>query len=218
MPRRFIFADEAGDFVFKNDGRASRYFIVCTVALDSCDLGTRLLDLRRELVWEGLPVSDFFHATEDKQTVRDRVYATLKDGDFRVHATVMEKAKAQPQVRASNERFYQYGWFYHLKWVASKLVQNDSELLFTTASIGTKKGQAIFTNSVNDAVQQTVKRSQWRTFFCQSMADPCLQIADYCTWAIQRKWERGDLRAYDLIRDRIDHEGDMWAKGTTRYY
>jgi hypothetical protein len=28
------------------------------------------------------------------------------------------------------------------------------------------------------------------------MSDPCLQVADYCTWAIQRKWERGDERSH----------------------
>lgn len=218
MARRFIFADEAGDFVFKRDNRASKYFIVCTVVLDSCDVGHELLALRRELAWEGLPLGDYFHATEDKQAVRDRVYGLIQKHNFRVHATIMEKSKAQPQVRESPERFYQYGWFYHLKWTARRLVSAESELLFTTASIGTKKGQAIFTNNVNDAVQQTIRRAQWKTYFCQSAADPCLQVADYCTWAIQRKWERGDTRSYDLIRDHVDHEGDMWARGTTHYY
>jgi len=49
-------------------------------------------------------------------------------------------------------------------------------------------------------------------------ADPCLQIADYCAWAIQRKWERQDLRSYDLIRAKIRSEYDLWAKGTDYYY
>jgi len=25
------------------------------------------------------------------------------------------------------------------------------------------------------------------------------KVADYCAWAIQRKWERDDLRSYELI-------------------
>lgn len=218
MVRRYVFADEAGDFVFKRSARNSKYFIVCTVWLDSCKVGADLLELRRRLAWEGFQLNDFFHATEDKQAVRDEVFNLIRSEDFRVQATVMEKSKAQPQVALSKDRFYKYGWFYHLKFIGHKIVAPDLELLFTTASIGTKQGQAIFTESVNDAVQQTIKRNQWKTYFCQSSVDPCLQIADYCTWAIQRKWERGDTRSYDLIRDHIDHEFDMWSKGTTHYY
>jgi hypothetical protein len=34
-------------------------------------------------------------------------------------------------------------------------------------------------------------------------SNPWLQVADYCAWAIRRKWEIGDLRTYDQIRPRL---------------
>jgi hypothetical protein len=69
MSRLYAFADEAGDFNFSNNPRASRYFIVCTMTCHSCSsLGGALLDLRRELIWDGQAVSEYFHATEDKLT------------------------------------------------------------------------------------------------------------------------------------------------------
>jgi hypothetical protein len=37
-------------------------------------------------------------------------------------------------------------------------------------------------------------------------SDPCLWAADYCTWAIQRKWERRDERAYELIAAAVASE------------
>jgi len=49
-------------------------------------------------------------------------------------------------------------------------------------------------------------------------SDPCLQVADYCVWAIQRKWERDDSRSYDLIKDKIESEFDVWSIGSTHYY
>ena len=49
-------------------------------------------------------------------------------------------------------------------------------------------------------------------------SDPCLQIADYCTWAIQRKWEGNDPRSHVLIADKIRSEFDVWQRGTTYYY
>lgn len=218
MAKRYLFADEAGDFAFKRGDNISKYFIVCTVTMNACDCAHDLLALRRELVWEREKIGDYFHATTDTQAVRDRVFDVLAKHDFQVQATIMEKAKAQEHVRSSEPRFYQYGWFYHFKHALAPYIAHDDQLQVTAASIGTKKGQAVFTSSVNDVVQQHLPRSRWATFFCQSMSDPCLQIADYCTWAIQRKWERGDERSYDLIKHRVTHEYELWRTGRTLYY
>ncbi len=217
MTRRYIFADESGDFVFAKQN-ASRYFIVCTVAMDNCDCANELLKLRRDLVWEELPVQAFFHATVDAQSVRDRVFETISRHSFTVQATIMEKSKAQPKVRSTNDTFYKYGWHYHFKNSLARHVNVDDELLITAASVSKKSGQRAFTAAVNDVVQQQLPRKQWRTTFPQSMADPCLQLADYCTWAIQRRWERGDLRSYDLIKSRISYEYELWAHGRVHHY
>jgi hypothetical protein len=218
MARNFIFADEAGDFTFAKGSNISRYFIVCTVTMPTCEVAHDLLALRRELVWKKEPVRDFFHAAEDKQVIRDAVFETIKGHKFKVQATIMEKSKAMPKVRPSKHRFYQYGWLYHFRHSLAPHLKDDQEYLITTASVGTRKGQAVFTNAVNDVVQQHLKRQNWRTDFWPSANDPCLQVADYCTWAIQRKWERGDEKSFVLIRDRISYEFDLWGRGTTHYY
>ena len=218
MSRAYIFSDEAGDFVFKDDGRASKYFIVVTITLPDCGIGDGLLDLRRELAYLKRPVKDWFHATEDKQEIRDQVYQYISGFDFPIDATILEKSKAQPQTRQTKERFYQYAWYYHLKHQGASMMRGYTEALISAASIGTKKGQAVYTNSVNDVMQQTFHRQHWSTTFPISKSEPCLQIADYCAWAIQRKWERGDTRSYDLISDKIRREYNLFERGTRRYY
>ena len=60
--------------------------------------------------------------------------------------------------------------------------------------------------------------ANYRTDFCPAAADPCLQVADYCAWALQRKWERNDLRSYNLISDRITYEYDLWSRGDKHHY
>jgi hypothetical protein len=131
----------------------------------------------------------------------------------------MEKSKAQPQTRISRARFYHYGWFYLLKFIGPRILSKDTELLVTTASLGTKREQASFTHAVNDVLGQTID-NPWKTTFCPAQADPCLQIVDYCTWAIQRKWESGgrDIRSYELIRHQVSYEYDLWAHGDKHYY
>ena len=75
MRRVHVFADEAGNFDFSNGPSASKYFILTTLVMKECSLGERLLALRRQLAFEGLEIhQEGFHASEDKQAVRDRVF------------------------------------------------------------------------------------------------------------------------------------------------
>jgi hypothetical protein len=177
-----------------------------------------LLALRRSLAWEGYELGDFFHASTDAQLVRDRVFETITQHPFLVQATIMEKSKAQPHVRVSKARFYQFGYFFHFKFGLRPLIPTRSEVLVTTASLGNKKERIAFQSAVDDVMNQTSPTSEWRTDFMPSQADPCLQVADYCAWAIQRKWERDDSRSYDLIADRITYEYDLWSRGNVHYY
>jgi hypothetical protein len=220
MPNKFVFADEAGCFTFNRQPNVSKYFILCTVVMDDCGIATQLLDLRRRLAWDGFELGEYFHATTDKQAVRDEVYKVIVNAPFTIQATIMEKSKAQPQVRETKPRFYQYGYFYHFKFGATKQLDSTSEALVTTASLGTRKERAAFEDSVADVMRQTKSVKEWRADFMPCHADPCLQVADYCAWAIQRKWESAgkDIRSYDLIKERITYEYDLWARGDHHHY
>jgi len=218
MPNQFIFTDEAGCFTFNRDQNVSRYFILCTVLMDSCDIAADLLALRRTLAWEDAELGEYFHATTDKQAIRDRVYQTITNRPFTIQATIMEKSKAQPHVCADKPTFYKYGYYYHFKHGISRLLTSDSETLVTTASLGQRREKAAFEEAVSSVMKQTQKSSAWKTDFMPCHADPCLQVADYCAWAIQRKWEKQDERSYNLIKDRITYEYDLWAHGDKHHY
>lgn len=216
--KRHIYADEAGNFDFSTKRGATRFFILTTVTIDDHRIELDLLDLRRDLAWSGIDLAREFHATEDKQLVRDRVFDVLSRHDFRVDATVLEKAKAQPKIRETEELFYKYAWFYHMKYVAPKVVSRADDLLVTAATIEVKRKRKDFNYAIKDVMEQTSRASLIRVNMWPAAIDPCLQVADYCSWAIQRKWERGDTRSYELIKSKIRSEYDLFARGTTRYY
>lgn len=218
MPKKYLFADEAGCFTFNRKKNVSRYFIVCTVLLDDLSIAADLVKLRRKLIWEGAPVGDFFHATADKQEVRDQVYRLIQKHDIKIQATICEKAKAQPSITKSKSRFYKYPWFYTFKHGISDHLSKDDEFLITAASIGTKKERETFCGELNDVMSQTIRSNKWAVDFRPSQCDPCLQLADYCAWAIQRKWERNDTRSYDMIKSMITRERDLWGHGSKFYY
>jgi Protein of unknown function (DUF3800) len=217
MPQ-FVFADEAGCFTFKRAEGASKYFLLCTIATDDCTLAHELLSIRRQLCAAGEPDRDKLHATSDKQETRDRVFAVLAKHNFRVDATILEKCKAQPQTRTDDPTFYQYAWYYHFKHVAPVYLKDVDKMLITTAALGSKRTRAAFKLAVNNTVQQLVSREKWEVSFIESSKDPLLWAADYCAWAIQRKWEIGDTRSHVLIDTKIKTEFDLWRFGKVRYY
>jgi Protein of unknown function (DUF3800) len=218
MPRKYVFADEAGCMTFAHKPNVSRYFIVCTAAMDDCALASDLIGLRRDLAWKGEELGEYFHATTDKQSVRDAVFETILAKPFTVQATIMEKSKSQPHIRKTQSRFYQFGWFYHFKFGVSKELRPEHDALITAASIGQRKERAAFQAAIDDVMKQTVATRGFKTDFLPAASDPCLQVADYCAWAIQRKWERNCSRSYDLIKNRITYEYDLWKQGTNHHY
>jgi hypothetical protein len=216
MARICVFADEAGDFNFSTTPGASRYFILTTVTVTDLSVGADLLDLRRQLAWEGADLRpEGFHATYDKQAVRDRVFEVLARGMFRVDATILEKRKAQPHLTIDEIAFYQLAWYMHFRSVAPQIAGADDELLVVAASLGTNRRRAAFFAAVQNVVLQTSPTTAYQTLYWPAASDPCLWAADYCSWAIQRKWERSDERSYALIRTKVRSEFQPFRRGTT---
>ena len=218
MSFTYIFSDESGCFTFNRKPNVSRYFMVTTVVLDDCAIGAKLQDLRRDMIFRDIDVDECFHATTDAQAVRNEVFALLQNEDFRIDTTILEKSKAQPQTRRDKPTFYQYAWYYHFKNLGPRAFNPDNKMLVTAAALGTKKEKGAYKAAVHDVAQQILPTGTWKVDFPKSQAEPCLQVADYCSWAIQRKWERNDDRSYILIADKIKSEYDLWSRGTHHYY
>jgi hypothetical protein len=214
---KYVFSDEAGNFDFSHRAGATRYFVLCTVTADDCSVGDELLDLRRTLGWRGTHLDSVFHATEDPQAVRDEVFSLLEAADFRVDATIFEKSKAQLQLR-SDQALYKMAWYLHFKYVAPRIVTTRDRLFVVASSLGTKKRRGLFHGAIDDVVHQVSPCRRYRVAFWPTASDPCLQVADYCTWAIQRKWERNDTRSYDIIVPKVASEFDVWRNSSRHFY
>lgn len=106
----------------------------------AADLGR----LRRALLWNGVGTENYFHASEDKQALRDAVFQVLSRHPIRVDVTMIEKAKALPRIRTDDPTFFKYAWYYHFKILAQRTIWEGDELMVVTASIGTKKMRAAF--------------------------------------------------------------------------
>jgi hypothetical protein len=206
MPRTYLYADESGNFDFSGRPEASRYFILTTVRLDDHAICADLLELRRELAWDEFTLEGDFHATTDRQATRDEVFRTIERHTFRIDATVIEKASTTPDVRASDEAFYHAAWLRHMERVVPEIMEPAEELLVIAASVGTRRRRLAFFDAAKRAMRQVSPMPGVRLACWPAATDPALQLADYCSSSIQRKWERSDSRSYELIKSKIATE------------
>jgi len=213
---RYVFADEAGDFGFNRKPRASRYFIVTTVTLNDCRVGDALMQLRRELTWRNRNLERPFHAAKDPPDVRGEVFRLIMRYPLRVDATALEKRKTKPKYHSDTE-MYKLAWYLHWKEITRRIATSQDRLFVCAASIGTKKTRAVFEAELRSVVRQ-VTRAKYRVGFWPSETDPCLWLADYCCWAVQRKYETGDGGPLAQIESKVTTNFDAFAQGGKTYY
>ena len=216
--RTHVYADESGDLTFSRKGNASSYFLLTTVILSDHSVQSELLELRRELAWEGIELRGGFHAADDNRFVRARVLDALRPHDFGIAVTIFEKCKADPRIRPTLADFYGFAWYHHLNQVIADGIVPTGELLITAASIGTNEMKANFQSAILAVSNEQDVGLNMKTAMWPAASDPCLQVADYCSWAIQRKWERADTHLYELIKDKVEMENDLFSGGVIFYY
>lgn len=217
MSRLYLFTDESGDFCGPQSLGQSTYFILTTITLSDCTLGNGLLSLRRDLAWSGYGTNSEFHASDDAQPVRNAVFTFLQPEQFRIDTTILEKAKLDHKFRDRPERLYAFIWRAHVQRLLPTVVADAQELLLVSAAIGTHKMRRVFHEQVIAAMAAAPQTVTYKTSHWAAVSDPCLQVADYCGWAIQRKWERGDTRSSCLIQGKVATEVELLTSRALPY-
>lgn len=216
----YIFLDESGDFNFSPKG--SRFFLLTAITKERpFEAPKAMHDLRYDLLEQGVEVAEYFHATEDKQAVRDGVFAVIEKhlGGVRIDSIVIEKAKTIESLK-SHDRFYPKMLGYLLRYVMNGTdLTIYHEVLVFVASLHTGQQKKI----VQKAVKQTLAEmlptgAKYRLIYQSAKSNYDIQIADYCTWAVFKKWAGNELRPYNIIKTAIRSEFDIFKNGNRLYY
>ena len=216
----YVFIDVSGNYDFSNTG--TEYLVLTSLLCTDIGPGTlELYALKHELIDQGIDV-EYFHAAEDRQVVRDKVFDIISGlTHFRIDSVVVEKRKTDPSLRAL-KRFY------------PMMVENLLKYPFDSRGIDVSRFDKVFIfmdressrRSEREALKKAVKLSLARHLgttpyvICMhhSGTHLYLQIVDYCSWAIYVKWERGEYRPYQKIRRLICSEFPIFRYGTVFWY
>jgi hypothetical protein len=110
-----IHLDEAGNLTFSKS--STSFFVLTTIARIALVAQFNELNVLRErLIKEGI-VIDYFHASEDRQGVRNAVFEIIRSGlrTIRIDSLIVEKCKTEPALQAEEQFYPRMIWFFALK-------------------------------------------------------------------------------------------------------
>ncbi len=251
------YVDEAGDGVlFGRKGRviieeakARRYFMLGMIRCgNDRDATARPEALRKSLssnpLYSGIPsmapeakkTALCFHAKDDHNEIRAKVYELLTEIDFKFFAVIKDMRRVLEYVERRNEMEASY------RYKPNELYDSTTRLLFkqrlhkqpSYSITFARRGNSDRTNALKDQLLKA--RERFQDEHSKDLEDaemeilprypwqsPCLQIADYRLWALQRCYEKGEdrfLRAIwqkvSLVHDVDDPHGKQYGTFYTR--
>jgi hypothetical protein len=203
----YLFFDESGNLDFSRNG--TRYYVFGALTTHEPAAFSRLLsEFRYELLSEGVEL-EFFHATEDRQHVRDRVFRIIDSiGGFEFDAVIIDKAKVAPPLREET-RFYPRFASELLTRVFERHPHPGERIVIVTDRLPVNRKRQAVEKAFKTFLRQKLQDRPFSIVHHSSAGHSGLQAADYCTWAIFKKWTTGEARPYEQVRRFVRSETEV---------
>ncbi len=212
----YAFLDESGDLAFNTKG--TRYFILtCVTMMRPFPLYAELEDLKYSLIEQGEFV-DHFHCSQDKRFIREEVFNRIEGSlkDVRVDCLIVDKRRTESAL-TSPGKFYPGMLGHLLRYVFPRVVTDATkEVIVITDTIPVREKRS----SIEKAVKVTLAsmldaEHRYQLLHHSSRSHFGLQVADYFSWALFKKYEDGKLHHYSRIRSAIQSEFSIFGRGAT---
>jgi hypothetical protein len=226
-PYLYIFIDESGNFEFSVKGSAF-YTFTALLTYTPNKYVENINQLRLDIVSGNLlpklspeylenNLCSHFHATEDRQPVRDLFFDLICHMDnLSVNAVVVRKNRTNPTLRNPHQ-FYPKFLGSLLDYIFQVYKYNELCIFVAGAAVTDRKKQ--FIKTIKEEINKRHPRTPYRIYFPNTASHCYLQIVDYINWAIFKKWESSDGRSYKLIKKFLQSsERDIFRYGDTDYY
>lgn len=231
-----------------SDPDAQQFFMLGMVrCADDEAVGAALNSLRHDLLENPLYASipsmqpaarktvRAFHAKDDHPEIRAKVFELLVDLDFKIYAVIKDMRAVRSYVQNRNRMHADY------RYTPNELYDLTVRMLFKQRLhkhggyriTFARRGKSDRTRTLRNELEKTR-----RSFLEEQRKDhdteieirpsypweePCLQVADYCLWALQRCYERNEARfirslwsKVSLVHDVDDPDGKNYGTYLSR--
>ena len=231
------FLDEAGDTTFYGKGErlllgtkgVSQSFSMGMITIRGDLTGVRqnILELQRKIenddFFNAVPSvlkkikegGFYFHATDDVPEVREKFFRFIKDLDCSAEIVVARKI---PDLYSKKHNGRETEFYADvLSHLIKDKVLSEGKLVLNIAQRGNSTRNTNLQTALKKAISKT-SQSPNADMACRSVIfnvqtpkkEPLLNVADYLCWSVQRIFERGEVRYYDYLKEKIRLVVDLY--------
>jgi len=198
----YIFVDEAGDMDFSQKG-SKHYMFNFLIKKRPFNLHEYISNYRYSLLERNLdPLNDkrlnieAFHACEDNQYIKNEIFniiSTFNEDNVKAYSYILEKPKVEPTKRQEKDKFYIDNLNLAIQQLLDKLKINKNFVIITDRlPVAKNKNKQV--GALKKGIKEYLKLNnlsiRYDIFHHCSASSVNLQIVDYISWAIFRKYER----------------------------
>lgn len=227
----WYFVDEAGDPTFYDrrgkvivgQKGCSKILILGFLQTEQPEAIRKALEetrqqLAKDPYLEGVPSMEktlrAFHAKDDVPEVRQAVYKTLQELPFRCQFIAARKREStfRNTFGGREGAFYDHLVTHLFRNVLHRVTNN--RIYF--AARGSRKRQEPLRQAIGKAIAEfeekwdTAVESDTAVQAQSPIGEPCLQAIDYACWALYRAYTKGEMRFYNVLKDKIPFIWDLY--------
>lgn len=226
----YIFVDEAGDMDFSAKG-SKHYMFNFLVKRRPFNLHEYIANYRYSLLERNLdPLNgtrldiEAFHAHNDNKYIKEELFniiSTFDADSVKAYSYILEKPKVDPGKRKEKEHFYIDNLSFSIQRLLDK-IGIDKNFVIITDRLPVQKNKAKQVGALKKGIKEYLKNNglkiRYDIFHHCSPSSANLQIVDYISWAIYRKYEHVQDNYYEKIKRYILDEEVMTKDREINHY
>jgi len=211
----YIFLDESGDLGFDwSKKKTSKYFVITAMFVnDKNPVENIVKKIFKTMSKHDLKHhDDILHSYKEKPKTRIRLLNLLLKQDVSILTIYLNKKKVYTNLR--NEKHVLYNYVTNIlldRIYTRKLIHITGEIFLVAATRETNRFlNDNFKNYLENQVENKHK-SKLKVWIKYPYEEKSLQIVDFASWAIFRKWEHADESYYEIIKSLVIEENPLFA-------
>lgn len=206
-----ILLDESGDLGFKLGRGSSKFFVVTIVFVSSKRTLEKIARIVHRELGKKFKKVGTLHAYQETPVTRTRILRKLNEHDCSILAIVLNKQKVYTNLQDEKPVLYNFVTNILLdRFFKKKPVSLDKP---TTLIASRRETNKFLNQNFKDYLQtQTLSNRAVKLNIALSTParEKSLQVVDFASWAIFRKYEYGDDSYYNLIKSKIIEEAPLF--------
>lgn len=209
----YIFIDESGDLGFEKGKSNSKYFILTALFIPEKKSLEKLIKkihstLRKKVKAIGGGV---LHSVKEKPTTRKRLLKLLLQIKLSIMVIYLDKTKVYTDLQ--NEKHILYNYITNIlidRIFNKKLIDKDKNIVLIASKRETNKYLNLNFRDYLKSVIKNNHKLDIEVLIKTPSEEKSLQVVDFVSWSVFRKYESGDSEYYKIIKNLIVEENKLY--------